>query len=522
MATNIDAAEAKRRIHQPGEIALIDVREAGEFGEGHLLFAVPCPYSRLEIDFPRLVPRLAVPIILVDGDDGVAERAARRLDALGCSDISILAGGLAAWANAGHAIYKGVNVPSKLLGELAEHELEPQRISPETLAEWQASNTPFLFFDTRPPAEHAKMRVPGSVCLPNGELAHRFSAAVPDRQATVVVTCAGRTRGLIGASGLKISGITNPVFALENGTQGWQLSGFALDRGGTPAPYPELDASARDDSVRRGAALCAADGIAMVDAPAVAKLIADPSRTVHVIDVRSEAEAKSDRIPSATHALGGQLVQGVDQWIGTRRSRVVLIDDTGLRAGLAAYWLKRLGYDVVVHRISAATYDLPAPPRPAVARTPLGTIAAAEAAAQAAHGEGAIVDLRHSSAYRKAHPAEARWSIRPRLDRLSHLAGKTVCLLADDDCVSELASLDLVEAGAKSVMLIVDGLAGWQRAGFPIVENDPNPKPEDAIDFLLFVHDRHDGNLDACRLYLAWEQGLMAQVDADERAEFAI
>ena len=61
-------------LHDGGEIALLDVREAGQFGESHLLFATPLPYSRLEIDIAALVPRKSVRIVLCD--DGVAGVAA--------------------------------------------------------------------------------------------------------------------------------------------------------------------------------------------------------------------------------------------------------------------------------------------------------------------------------------------------------------------------------------------------------------------------------------------------------------
>src|SRR3546814_5249524 len=117
---------------------------------------------------------------------------------------------------------------SKTLGELAEHAWHPRTIDAPTLKRWQDESRAFRFFDARPPAEYAKMRVPGAVCLPNGELAHRFAAAVEDPAEPVVVTCAGRTRSIVGVLGLRLAGIEAPVFALENGTQGWQLAGFTL------------------------------------------------------------------------------------------------------------------------------------------------------------------------------------------------------------------------------------------------------------------------------------------------------
>ena len=66
-------------LHDGSELALIDVREAGQFGESHLLFATPLPYSRLELDIGALVPRRSAPIVLCDdGRSGVTEVAAKR------------------------------------------------------------------------------------------------------------------------------------------------------------------------------------------------------------------------------------------------------------------------------------------------------------------------------------------------------------------------------------------------------------------------------------------------------------
>src|SRR5690606_7161350 len=101
------------------------------------------------------------------------------------------------------------------LGELAEHAWHPQTIDAPTLKRWQEEGRGFRLFDARPPSEYAKMRVPGAVCLPNGELAHRYAAAVEDPTAPVVVTCAGRTRGIVGVLGLRLAGIDRAVYALE-------------------------------------------------------------------------------------------------------------------------------------------------------------------------------------------------------------------------------------------------------------------------------------------------------------------
>jgi rhodanese-related sulfurtransferase len=333
---SIDPREAKARLHSGGEVAFLDLREAGEFGEGHPLFAVPCPYSRLELMVGGLVPNARVPVLTIDGGDGVGERAARRLERLGYEDVATVAGGTPGWAAAGFTLFKGVNVPSKTLGELAEAAWHPRMVDAATLARWRREGRGFRLFDARPPAEFAKMNVPGAACLPNGELAHRFAAAVPDRETPVVVNCAGRTRGIVGAIGLRLAGIVNPVFALENGTQGWALAGETLDRGSHAEPYPELDDHERAECWARARRLAEARGIPCIGLDALDMFRNDTERTTYLFDVRSAGEYEAGHLPGADYAPGGQLAQATDQWIGVRRARVVLADDTGLRATTSA------------------------------------------------------------------------------------------------------------------------------------------------------------------------------------------
>jgi hypothetical protein len=40
----------------------------------------------------------------------------------------------------------------------------------------------------------------------------------------------------------------------------------------------------------------------------------------------------------------------------------------------------------------------------------------------------------------------------------------------------------------------------------------------DCIDFLFFVHDRHQGDAEAARQYLAWETGLLDQLNSTRRS----
>ena len=56
----------------------------------------------------------------------------------------------------------------------------------------------------------------------------------------------------------------------------------------------------------------------------------------------------------------------------------------------------------------------------------------------------------------------------------------------------------------------------------PAVATAHIPPHADRIDFLFFVHDRHEGNKAAMRGYLQWETGLLAQLDEQERASFRL
>ena len=68
--------------------------------------------------------------------------------------------------------------------------------------------------------------------------------------------------------------------------------------------------------------------------------------------------------------------------------------------------------------------------------------------------------------------------------------------------------------------LLDGGLEAWIQAGGKVEASADMPSSADAIDFLAFLHDRHNGNLESARRYLAWETGLIQQLDARDLAEF--
>jgi rhodanese-related sulfurtransferase len=502
------------------EIAFLDVREAGQYGEGHPFFAVNVPYSRLELEIVSLVPRKATPMVLLDDGDGVAEKAARRLAALGYGDVSILEGGAPGWAKAGFTLFKGVNLPSKAFGEIVEHVQHTPSLSAEELKAKVDKGEKLIILDGRSPQEYRRMTIPGARSIPNAELAHRLPALVADDTTTIVVNCAGRTRSIIGAQSLRNAGVKNPVIALRNGTQGWMLAGLTLENGSDPKDLPALDIVGLAQSQARAQALIARYKLPVIDRAELGRWQGDAARTTYLLDVRSRKEYLDGHLPNAVSAPGGQLVQATDQWVGTRGARLVLCDDTQLRAATTAIWLRGMGHDA---RILGEDVARASDRRPfastasalGAAPTPLPPIAPVDAAYLVTQGV-VFVDVNPGMSYRAAHIEGARWGHRSRPARLRLLPGTRVILVASEPRVAGLMALDLAEAGMTILGHLAGAAGDWEEAGLRITATPAVPADADCIDYLFFVHDRHDGNLDAARAYLSWETGLMAQMDAQE------
>ena len=149
----LPAVAVKPRLTSGEEIAFLDVREAGQYGEGHPFFAVNMPYSRLELDIRALVPRRTTPIVLLDDGDAIAAKSAGRLAALGYNDVAVLQGGAPGWAKAGFTLFKGVNLPSKAFGEIVEHVQRTPSMSARELAAKVARGENLVILDGRSPAE---------------------------------------------------------------------------------------------------------------------------------------------------------------------------------------------------------------------------------------------------------------------------------------------------------------------------------------------------------------------------------
>jgi rhodanese-related sulfurtransferase/predicted metal-dependent enzyme (double-stranded beta helix superfamily) len=519
----LPAAELKAMLGDGEELALLDVREEGLFAEGHLLFAASLPLSRLELRLASLVPRRGTRIVLCDDGDGLAHRAARLLMHCGYRNLAALDGGASAWARAGYELFSGVHVPSKAFGEFVEREAGTPHMGAAQVKALMDRRADMILLDSRPLDEYRRMSIPGAIDCPGAELVHRFPALVSSSETLVVVNCAGRTRSIIGAQSLIDAGVPNRVVALENGTMGWHLAGFALEHGeAREAPLPT--ASALAEARRAAARVAERCGVTVIDRARLDAFRRDSdSRTLYLFDVRSPEEYVAGHVPGARSAPGGQLVQATDAYVGTRHARIVLVDDDGVRARMTAAWLVQMGLPEV-HVLDGAWEAAETGPEPTSA---LGagaapaSIGAGELAALLAAEAAVVVDVEGSAAYRDRHIPGAWFAIRSRLaEALPKLPGEGLMVLTSRDGVlARLAAAELTAMTTRPVKALKGGTAAWREAGHALASGEER-MADAAVDAWSRPYDRGNEVAAAMRAYLAWETGLLTQIARDGDARF--
>jgi rhodanese-related sulfurtransferase len=523
MARSITAAELRRRYQAGREIAIIDAREEAVFHERHLLMASCVPLSRLELIAPGLLPRRSAPIVVTDDGEGLAERAAARLAEGGYTDVSVLEGGVKAWEAAGFPVYSGVHVPSKAFAEVVEHDYGTPWISVEELAERRKRGENMAIFDSRSYEEYHSNTIPGSVSVPGAELVYRFQQMVPSPDTFVVVNCGGRTRSIIGAQSLIDAGVPNRVVSLKDGTMAWHLAGLGVKAGATDRA-PEVSAEGITTARQRAEAVARRYGVPVIDRATLAQWQREADRsTLYVMDVRDPAEYRAGHLPGSVMAPGGQLVQETDSWLGVWGARVVLVDDTGVRARMTASWLRRMGWDasVVEGGLDGAELERGIPEAKSdifpLAGPEPGTVQSSELRGSA----DVVVDLALSRHHRQGHIPGAWFAIRARLgEALDKLPAQgDLVLTSEDGTIARYATAAL--RTRRPVKVLAGGTAAWKAAGLPL-ETGMGPLASEPDDVALSARDRASDRERYMREYLAWEIDLVNQIARDEDCRFRL
>jgi rhodanese-related sulfurtransferase len=502
-----------------GELAPIDVREELIYSQNHLLWARSVPLSRIELRFAQLVPRKNTRIVLIDDNDGLAQRAAAILEQAGYSDLSYLDGGMAAWDKAGLVLFSGMHVPSKAFGEFVEHDSGTPSVSADELNAMMQNGTDMVVLDSRPFDEYSRISIPTGINVPGAELVLRVRDMVPSPDTTIVVNCAGRTRSIIGAQSLINAGVPNKVVALRNGTMGWHLAGLKIAKGESDR-FP--DVTDKGLAWARPQAQTVADkfGVKRIGLDTLAGFRADKARTTYLFDVRESSEFAAGHLPGAVSAPGGQLVQATDLYAGTLGARIVVADDKQVRALMSASWLRQMGWqDVFVLEADSTHFtEQGNSPGPVLGSAPDDL--AVDPSKVLEIDDVNVIDLSPSPAYHRGHIPGAWFAIRGRLDKaLPNITQRKMLVLTSEDGV--LAGLAVAEAQSLTetpVRWLKGGNAAWTAAGIPL--STDAKLADEPLDVWLKPYERKGDPKAAMNEYLSWEVDLLERIQQDGTTHF--
>jgi rhodanese-related sulfurtransferase len=501
------------------ELALIDVREELIYSQGHLLWARSVPLSRIELRFARLVPRKDTRIVLIDNNDGLAQRAAEILARAGYGDLFDLDGGMAAWDKAGLVLFSGMHVPSKAFGEFVEHDSGTPNVSADELNAMMQSGADIKVLDSRPFDEYSRISIPTGVNVPGAELVLRVRDMVPSPSTTIVVNCAGRTRSIIGAQSLINAGVPNKVVALRNGTMGWHLAGLKVAKGESER-FPDVSGEGLTWAKPQAQKVADKFGVRVIGLDTLAQFRNDGTRTTYLFDVRDPPEYEAGHLPGAVSAPGGQLVQATDLYAGTLHARIVVADDKQVRALMSASWLRQMGWpDVFVLDADASYFTEKGNPAGALLGMPRAEDAI-DLSKVVEIDNVNFVDLSPSTVYARGHIPGAWFAIRGRLGRaLPKLPKREMLVLTSED--GTLSALAIDEARALTdtpVRYLKGGNATWSAAGIPL--STDAKMADEALDAWLKPYERKGDPTAAMNEYLSWEVDLLERIQKDGTAHF--
>jgi rhodanese-related sulfurtransferase len=523
MTGKMTPAELRRRWRAGEEVALLDVREEGPYSLAHPFFAVSVPLSQIELRIGGLVPRLTASVVVYDNGEGFSERAAARIAALGYADISVLDGGLEAYARVGE-VFRDVNVPSKAFGELVEAIRHTPSLSANEAKALIEAEPNLVVLDARRFEEYRTMSIPRGISVPGGELAFRAREIAPSADTTIIVNCAGRTRSIIGTQSLINAGLKNKIFALRNGTIGWTLAGHNVERGNTDR-FLQRPGQTYSTALTEAKSWAERVGVSTIDRPTFDRLVAQKSeRTLYLLDVRTPEEYAHGHPANFISAPGGQLVQATDEWVAVRGGRLVLFDDDGVRARMTASWLVQMGWEAHIvgpDVIAAAEIGTPLPQRPA---RPDAGPAAIDVAELAANNAGwSIIDLARSPAYAAGHIPGAHFVPASRFaEDMPRVPGNGPIVLTSIDGEEALFALaDAAASTPRRVAVLKGGTKAWTESNRSLESNRHSwiSQPDDVY---KRPYEGTDNAANAMQAYIDWELQLVAQLANDSVSNFHV
>ena len=518
MANLISDIELDGLLKGDAPIALIDVRESGEYNSSHIPGASLIPRRRIEFIIDDSVPSKGVKVVVCDDDCQRAPLAAATLEKLGYTNVSILDGGVNRWSARDYPTEWGVNVPSKDFGEMLEVVHHVPEISAEDLHERIERGDKLVILDTRTPEEYQRFSIPGGRSMPGGELALRITDVMNeiDEDTTVILNCAGRTRSITGTRVLQRMGIE--ALGLKNGTSGWLLAGLELENGADRVEMPEVSEEGRAAGEKYAAQLAAEDGVRYLSPDELEALMARrDSEPVYLVDVRTDSEHTEGHIPGSRWWPGGQAVQRADDLAVVKNATIVFCCDGRTRATVTGSFYRQMGHKEV-YVVDGGAPAWAASGRElatGMERTSVAGLGDAFrsvklVSAQDLHDNPpqAVLFVDTSQDFSGGHTPGARWVSRSWLEievgGIVPDKNAPITVTCISGRSSALAAVTLGEMGYTSVSVLEGGMAKWREAGLTVEQGLTGiVRPPADINYLGV--DRSYGEM---MNYLRWETEL--------------
>lgn len=495
-------------LYETGEpFALIDTRERREYVNGHWFGSTNIPLSVLVPQITRLVPDREFPIHLLDWQDmpnrAPIEAAVNSLSRLGYSNVTRC---ITRIPDAfGHGFVKGEFVWSKAFGEVVAHTCGLPEVTP---AEYLANYGDAQLFDVRPTAEYSQFTIPDSQSLPNSLLLGNMEA-LKQSDNIALLHCAGRTRSIIGACTLKAAGYNGPYAIFKGGTQAWQLDG--MEREFNANRLFATETVTKETTIKSVKDFLAKWNIdyQQLDNADLQAFVANHTQA-YLFDVSNDAATGQLAEHNIVKISGTNLIQQTDRSIARYHTPVILFDHgSGSRAAFAAYWLQTMGFEVSIVYLNAKLASHPAEHQQYVTTDSTYPILSTEQILKLTDTKSTLIDLRTSQAYCQAHLKGSHWgNISELLERAAQTNDSTVVIGSDNAHASQSADL-LVQRGWQ-----VAGLYSWNTGDIG-QENLHTTTIESPIDKSTLFGERHHGNMQDSRDYLAWEEELPDLIDQE-------
>jgi len=220
---SVDDLARRLRERESTNLHVFDVRTAEEYAAGHVPGAVWAPGGQLVQAGDDYLAVWSAQIVLVCDGFVRSIMTAAWLKRMGLPNVSVLTGGVPAWAAAAGDVETGMASPVPWGYDRA-------RAAVKTVAPGALDDAAVLSVD--PSDLYARGHVPGATWVCRSRLEANAPSVLPDRNRAVVVTCADGRHSTLAAATLAALGHRD-VAVLEGGVEAWRRAGLALETGPT-------------------------------------------------------------------------------------------------------------------------------------------------------------------------------------------------------------------------------------------------------------------------------------------------